>query len=422
MSANSLKPLKPHSPKTADSGAVFAPLGSTTSIASNGGEKARERRYRKLAKAKELLPAKARVQVCMCAKHGQQFVEVVVDRNAQKGHVRGIVACGDLWGCPVCAERITAYRRDELQQAIESWQAAGNSVAMLTNGASHHLDTDLHWFLDQYLKASRDFLSGGSMKALKAEYGWVGQVRALEVTYNANGWNPHGHYLIFLQGERSSTQLAGLESALKARWAHICRKHELYASAEHGVKVTSSAESIHAYVAKQGAQDERTWGAADELTRHMHKTGGSRFGDGIQKGFTAWELLSMATWAKDDERFLQQASLIGSPGRAAKLFKQYYAAFSGRNQLVYSRGLRALLGLLDDKTDKELAEQEPDFDWQVALTLQVDAYNRICKRGLLATVIQWCIDDRMWAVRALLAQHGVEHFDLTQYDMGRKRQ
>jgi hypothetical protein len=89
---------------------------------------------------------------------------------------------------------------------------------------------------------------------------------------------------------------------------------------------------------------------------------------------------------------------------------------------VYSRGLRDLLGLGDEQTDEALAEQQDVEDFVCALELERGAYNAVNQAGKLATVLQWSIEDRMVDVRGLLRSLGIEHFDLTQFNMKPKRE
>lgn len=414
-------------------GSEIPPLGSTTNIAAKRGENspknaekaglkkqptpARERRFNKVDGAKNILPNTARIQVCMAMKPGAVTADVMVDREADKGHFRGIMCCGDIWACAVCAERITAVRRDELRHALDLAAAKGWSVGLLTLTAAHYTNTDLVNHLDAFLLAIRRFMGDGSVKRLKEEYGWVGYVRSLEYTYNVNGANPHSHAVVFFDRALTAGNVAGLEIALAKAWRRVCQRRGLNASIQHGLKLSNAQSEIKDYIAKHGAETS-SWDAADEMTRHMHKQGPKDL-KGRQKGFTAWELLELAMCDDDDELFLNEAALIRSPRRAGKLFQQYYAAFSGKNQLVWSPGLRDLLGMAEEISDAEIADTDLDKgqNWELALSLERSAYNRVKAAGKLAEVLNLCIADRMDDVRALLRRLGVSHVDLTQYDM-----
>src|SRR4029453_12484487 len=50
----------------------------------------------------------------------------------------GLMTCGLVWLCPVCAVVITEHRRRELVAAMEKWVGAGNSVFLLTQTIRHH--------------------------------------------------------------------------------------------------------------------------------------------------------------------------------------------------------------------------------------------------------------------------------------------
>lgn len=411
--------------------AGIPPLGSTTSIAAkqvqNGGKSqakgnavsslttARERRYDLTDAAKLLLPNDARVQVCMALKPAAGAAEIMVDREAGKGHVRGVLCCGDLWGCAVCAERITAYRRDELRRALELAKAKGWTVGLMTLTAAHYTNTNLSEHLDAFLLGLRRFMGDGSVKRLKSEYGWVGYSRSLEDTYNVNGHNPHSHAVVFFDRELTPGNISGLEIALAKIWRRVLQKRGLTASVQHGLKLTTAESEVQDYVAKHGAELS-SWDAADEMTRHMHKRGPKDL-QGRKKGFTPWELLTMSRWGADDERFFGEAALIGSPKKASRLFQQYYAAFSGRNQLVWSPGLRGLLGLGDELTDEQIAETEPTDNYECAMSLERSAYNRVRAAGKIGLLIDLCIADRMDEAAYLLQRLGISHVDLRLYDM-----
>ena len=59
----------------------------------------------------------------------------------QHAYYRGLLRCGSVWECPVCALQIRAERADELKRAVECW-GHGN-VAMLSLTVRHGLGDDL---------------------------------------------------------------------------------------------------------------------------------------------------------------------------------------------------------------------------------------------------------------------------------------
>ncbi|MBV6574955.1 rolling circle replication protein, Rep63 protein, partial [Acinetobacter baumannii] len=80
------------------------------------------------------------------------------------------------------------------------------------------------------------------------------------------------------------------------------------------------------------------WGIESELTKgHVKK--------GRNGGFTPFDLLQLSLY---NETIFEKDF--------GKLFQEFAIAMKGSRQLVWSRGLKALLDL-DEKTDEELAEE-----------------------------------------------------------------
>ena len=97
--------------------------------------------------------------------------------------------------CPVCAAKIAERRRVELLDAMEMHKAQGGAVSLLTLTTPHQRGDNLAVLLAQQGKALVGFLKDRAVVAVFAEMGWIGQVRALEVTHGRrsdrnNGWHP----------------------------------------------------------------------------------------------------------------------------------------------------------------------------------------------------------------------------------------
>lgn len=366
-------------------------------------ETPKERRYRHLEQAQKLLPADDRIQVCMCLKPGAAGAAAMVNRTTGAAYYKHIMTCGDVWACPVCSARISSKRRNELAAALVAVRENDWTPVLVTLTTSHNVSTELKDHLERQKRAVRAFKSGRWFQDVKAEYEWRGDVRALETTYNLNGWHPHSHLVAIFGRKLSSVEIAGLERLIKAQWASVAQRFGLFASFAHGADVKAADEDIAEYVAKFGKQPERHWGAADEVTRGNLKRG-------RRDGFTPWELLEMSTWKADDLRWFDEAKLIGSPSRAAALFAEYVAAFRGSNQLVWSRGLRELLGMENEQSDAEIAEQEPVAE--EAFFLEASAYRRVRRAGKLAFLLELALAEKWDELRYTLSRLGITHVNL----------
>jgi hypothetical protein len=287
--------------------------------------------------SRQLLP-KERVRVCMRHRRpGAAGVEVWHAPAQASAHYGGLMICGSVWHCPVCAAKIAERRREELAAAFASARAMGGRVVMATFTISHGRRDTLSGLLGRFLAAYRSMTSTRAYKGLIAHYGLVGSVKALETTVGGNGWHPHAHTAMFLPAEVDPAQLA---DDLYPVWAAAATRNGLTMTRSRGLDVTASEEKLAQYVAKWGHQPtRRLWDVEDELTRAHSKRG--RTGEGGTKGATPFDLLR---WVADTGESLPVA-----------LFREYAAEFKGRRQLVWSPGLRAFLGVDAEKTDEEIA-------------------------------------------------------------------
>jgi len=277
---------------------------------------------------------------------------VHVLRSASGGcHFTGLQTCGSVWVCPVCAAKISEHRRIDVATGIQRWRDHGGVVSLLTLTAPHWVGDDLVRLLKSQALALTRFWSDRHVRRIFVDLGVVGQVRALELTYGANGWHPHYHCLVFGERMPELDQLVELYE----RWAHCCVKAGLGApSAAHGLRWDDGSYADK-YVSK--------WGLEHEVTKgHIKQSKG---------GQSPFDFLRAA----------QQGDR-----QAGDLFKVYAAAFKGKRQLFYSRGLRVLLGLGAELTDAEAVEQAAPGELVGRLTWEQWRY--FCRLGLRGRVLE----------------------------------
>lgn len=168
----------------------------------------------------------------------------------------GIETCGSVWACLACAAKIRAARAEEIDYLAKAHIAAGGSCTFVTFTLPHIASDDLEILWRAVQRAWRMMVSGSSYQAIKARYGMLGTIRAVEATLGSrNGWHPHLHVLFFhdsaLHGNDGT--LEEFRDALGARWgryieAELGRQvHELYGV--DAVPVRDEA-GIGAYVSK----------------------------------------------------------------------------------------------------------------------------------------------------------------------------
>lgn len=328
-----------------------AALGNSTSIASPFLPSSREEktvsnlviRFYLQSLAVELLPGE-RVRGCLRFMLPKiTSVRVLKSPHKKRAHYSGLMVCGSVWSCPVCAAKITEHRRQELTAAL----ALSDSFAMLATYTLRHNQKDkLTDMVDNILESFRFMKSGKAWQGIKSDYRWIGSVRSIEITHGANGWHPHIHELILVSKKLSRAQVDSLLKELKTRWINALQKHGKDASWSHGVDLRTADNDVRDYIAKFGHEPVTlSWGIEHELTKAPTKKA-------HKDGRTPMQLL---------------ADYGNADMLAGRLWVEYATTFKGRNQLVWSKGLRELLGLGIEQPDGEIAEQIPSDAVQLAL-------------------------------------------------------
>jgi hypothetical protein len=287
---------------------------------------------------------------------------------------RGLVTCGSVWHCPVCAAKITSERRDELSRAIAAWTREGGAVYLLTFTHSHEKDeAPIAEQLRRFTRALAEFKGHRDVLRTFGAAGSIGAVRALEVTHGEmNGWHPHTHELVFARPGEAGTfkrlrrlwverllhrSLAGMKlAAIGAE-----RFRQLRALMRHALTVQDGRYAAE-YVAKFGREpweEGGSWGLASEVTR-----GHQKIGERLH-GRTPFTLLALA--AEGDRR-------------ALNLFVDYAKAFHGRRQLFYSKGLRDRLGLGVEVNDEAIIANADKACTVKVATVSTDDWSLVLSR------------------------------------------
>jgi hypothetical protein len=296
-------------------------------------------RYMLQSAARGLLP-KSITAKCMRVKRSKELVQVWKSNEHKKAHYVGLVTCGSVWCCPVCAAKISERRRIEVKQAMDAHKAAGGCVNLLTLTCPHQQKDNLVDLLGNQAKALNRFWSDRTTKAIFAEMGTVGQIRATEATHGRlspqnNGWHPHYHVMLF-QGvgvdlaRFDQAQMMDWQVRLYLQWAKACKAAGLgEPSFAHGLKL-DGGDKAEKYMTK--------WGLEHELTKgHIKKA---------LHGETPFDLLRAYLADPSDKQ-------------AAALFIEYANAFKGKRQLHWSKGLKKRYAVTD-KSDIELATATED--------------------------------------------------------------
>lgn len=322
-------------------------------------------RYHLQATSREILQGvkdgkgrKFRVGTCLvCAQAERQFVGV--HRKDGKGFYTNLQTCGSVWVCPVCAAKISESRRLELSGGLRKWQEAGGKVRHLIQTVRHHKGQSLEEVLEGIGKA-RKYMRNRKPWKKKVSHFLAGTVRALEVTYGDNGWHAHIHELLLIRpglGLGEWLQMVNGLGEIGGMWRDACLTAGMgEPDPVHGIRI-QNGQYAAAYAAK--------WGLECEITKaHIKQARG-------RGGYTPFDLLR---------------EYKGGDRGAKTLFREYALAFKGKRQLVWSEGLKALLGIVE-ASDEELAARTEEGD--ELGNLDLDTWRRVVKakkRGELAAI------------------------------------
>ncbi len=223
-------------------------------------------------------------------------------------------------------------------------------MALLTLTMQHSRDDALDDLWDGAAGSWRRLVGGKPWLNFKEAAGVVGTLRVVEVTHGAAGWHVHLHVLVFLDPSKSVRwQGVGGDAQFEAHFAAMASRGPIvrawqrvvgragYFAAENAqdmrpVSLDEAGSSINRYFVKNG------WDAADELARGASKKGrrGNRTPMGILHDIRTGGLL-------DD----------------VELWNEWEQVSHGRRQMTWSRGVRALLGLVV-VSDNEVAAETAD--------------------------------------------------------------
>lgn len=270
-----------------------------------------------------------RISHCCYVPHGQS--PVALNKTAKGAYMSGIKRCSSCWTCAICAARISAGRRDELNAILQGARQQGLSPVMVALTARHSRHDKLSDLLAAMKKAKDRLTQLKTWRDMRPVL--VGSVTATEVTHGDNGWHVHFHVLLLLRLPAADA-LAVVEGQ-RAAW--------LTALASAGL--TGNAAAFRADPASNAGDYFGKWGAACELALARSKTGkrpGSR---------SPWDVLADA------------AQGCAASGR---LFVEYARCFAGRRQLVFSKGLRAMFGL-DEVSDEDMPDAAADAEGETVV-------------------------------------------------------
>lgn len=317
-----------------------------------------------MAAAGKLLPREGVCECCRKPVPGAAHVSVKYNQDTGRARFGNLKQCRSVWLCANCSWIISERRRRDLAAALD---AAGCFLLLVTYTVQHHSFMLLPEMLSALLDSFRAARRGEPFRRIQKRYGWLHDIRALEVTFGLNGWHPHIHQIILMLAELSADELEAFADWMRTRWITMLEKRGFSASLEHGLDVRAGQMTVSEYVTKYGY--EPRWSASHELARTNAKVART------ETSRTPFALLEDYALNDDIE--------------AGRRFQEFAAAFKGRRKLQPSDGFWKELLPDGAATDEEIVDAEevsPAFELLALLTLE--HWRVIVRRGLRGELLQ----------------------------------
>lgn len=288
---------------------------------------ARAERYACQSVARKAIPNE-RVSMCLRRVNGNN-VEVLKHRKTNKAFYSGLLVCGSVWNCPVCAAKISERRRKEIKQAFDMHKEDGGKIALMTLTFSHKKSDRLKVTIERFGQATQMFMRGGSFNEIRKAMDLIGRIRVYEVTFGDNGYHPHVHIALFYNND---VDLNDMKNRMFELWNKACEKSGLSTSKKYGLDLQDGNEA-EKYLSKHG-----TWSLEQELSKsHIKKA--------KNESMTPFDFLREYLLT-DDKKYL-------------KLFQEYAECFKGKRQIQWSQGLKKRF-IVQEKSDEQLAKEKTE--------------------------------------------------------------
>lgn len=338
--------------------------------------------------------------------------------DVHRGGFSGLATCGSVWACPVCSAKIQHQRREELQQLVAWAQEQGYSVVFGTMTLRHNRDQTLRDLWDTLSVCHQRVAQDRAVRDLRKHLGFVGYVRAVEVTRGDAGWHPHIHSVYLLRGDATDAEIDELADTEFAVWrrtamrgivryrrhyevagkmlpdktsaytipigAPVRRRYELK-------RVTAPQQAFSDYFAKTVYEETEAAGGRSAATAMAYEMAGSATKTARRASRTPFQILADLVAAGAGDLIASGEDVAHIEGDL-RLWWEYESASYRRRALTWSRGLKKRAGI-GEKSDEEIAEGAPDDEDAGPLFAIANWKRDIAPRPVLGSWLLAAIED-----------------------------
>lgn len=302
-------------------------------------------------------------RVRACGRCRQKGVDRVLVRASEAGlGLSGLQHCGMVWVCPVCSAAIWGERSFEIGAVASAHVATGGVILFVTLTTRHHKGDPLAGLMDFLRAGWRGFMDGRGGHQLRERLGLVGYIRATEITYGANGWHPHFHTALFLP---AGTDLEAAEIEVRAgfaRWSRAVVRAGGKVPLEQVQDVRAfgrdDSAALAEYLTKTLIQPGKAGRQTQPASAGEAAASAARVGEHLGKELSQGSGKRARTfYGTVPARELLSEASFGCADSLA-LWHEYEQATHRLRSLSWSRGLRALYGLGDERDDQTIVDDD----------------------------------------------------------------
>jgi hypothetical protein len=295
-------------------------------------------KYQAFEKSKWKLQAEARrlvggrLNACYRAPTQKQGnATLYYSQATERAFWHGLMTCGRVWLCPVCAVKISSRRLNEIKIALDDKRT---DWMMMTFTIQHHRGNALSGLITDLNDAVRKLYQSRVWKDIKKEFSLVGSISGFEIRYSQrSGWHPHRHIIYAFEQKITDQDAAKIRHRVE-KVVFSCLQEKGYKVAA-GFTIKESQVREDAYITKISC----------ELTLGQTKTSST--------SYSPFQLLELS---RSGEKW------------AAVAFQEYAKATKAKQFIRWSAGLKDYFKV-QEMTDKEIADKKQDDDAKAVLTI-----------------------------------------------------